>query len=146
MSLPLKSPAELASRLDLAAGDRLLLIDPPESLRELAESMRIGKEETRTVEGDRIRKVKDSFDGILLWREDRVGSQSLLEAAAKRLGPGGFVWIIVAMRKVTGVAVPGAHRLGLEDLVRAFPPGGWVHDRETRVSAWHIAHRFVRKI
>ncbi len=145
MDLPLKSPAELASRLELAAADRLLLVDVPEALLEVAMKERAGKE-TRVVEGRALRTVKDPWEGVLLWREDRVGSQAILEAVTRRVSPGGFAWIIVALRKVTGVATPGAHRLGLEDLVRSFRPGEWVRDREARVSAWHVAYRFVRAV
>ncbi|MEP6768067.1 MAG: hypothetical protein ABJC61_05320 [Acidobacteriota bacterium] len=143
MDLPLKSPAELASRLELAAADRLLLVDVPGALLEVAMKERAGKE-TRVVEGRALRTVKDPWEGVLLWREDRVGSQAILEAIARRVSPGGFAWIIVALRKVTGVATPGAHRLGIEDLVRSFRPGEWVRDREARVSAWHVAYRFLK--
>ncbi len=143
MNLPLKSPAELTSRLELAAGDRLLLVDVPDTLLSVALAARAGKE-TRVVEGRAMRTVKDLWDGVLLWREDRVGSQSVLEGISRRVAAGGFAWIVVALRKVTGVSTPGAHRLGVDDLVRSLPPGDWVRDREVRVSAWHVAYRFVK--
>jgi hypothetical protein len=148
MDLPLKSPAELTARLELALPDRLLLVDVPEALLEVAMKQREGREgkETRVVEGRALRTVKDPWEAILLWREDRVGSQAILEAVARRVSPGGSAWIIVALRKVTGVATPGAHRLGVEDLVRSFRPGEWVRDREARVSAWHVAYRFVKAV
>lgn len=144
MEVALKNPAELASRLELGAADRLLLIDPPRSLAELAAAQRTEKPETRVVEGKAIRTVKESYDGILLWREDRVGSQSLFEAIAKRAEPGGSVWAIVPLRKMIGLATPAARRLNLEDLTRAFPPPAWTRDREVRVTAWHVAYRFLR--
>ena len=145
MDLPLKSPLELAGRLDLASAERMLLVDAPDSLREAALRVREGKSETRLVEGRAIRTVKDAYDAILLWREERVGSQSLLEGVARRVEPGGFVWAIVALKKVTGVATPGAHRLDLQDLLKAFPATNWSRDREARVSAWHVGYRFVRR-
>ena len=143
MDRPLKSPSELTSRLELAEGERLLLVDVPEALLAVALEARSGKE-TRVVEGRAMRTVKEPWDGVLLWREDRVGSQAVLEGVARRVSPKGFAWVVVALRKVTGVSTPGAHRLGIEDLVRSFPPGEWVRDREVRVSAWHVAYRFVR--
>ncbi len=144
MDSPLKGPLELTSRLELAAGDRLLLVDVPDALLAVALEARAGKE-TRVVEGRKMRTVKEPWDGVLLWREDRVGSQAVLEGVGRRVTPGGFAWVVVALRKVTGVSTPGAHRLGIEDLVRSFPPGEWVRDREVRVSAWHVAYRFVRE-
>ena len=98
------------------------------------------------IEGRAIRTVKDTYDAILLWREDRVGSQSLLEGVAKRAEPGGVVWTVVPLKKIMGLATPAAHRLGLPDLERAFSPDFWTRDREARVSAWHVAHRFVRNM
>jgi hypothetical protein len=144
MDLPLKNASELASRLEIGRGERLLLIDPPDSLRNLALREREGKGETRTVEARAIRTVKESYDAIPLWREERVGSQSLLEAIGKRTEAGGVVWAVVPLKKIMGLSTPAAHRLSLEDLVRAFPAGDWTRDREARVSAWHVAHRFVR--
>jgi hypothetical protein len=144
MDVSLKNPAEVASRLELSVGQRLLLIDPPDSLLELARREREGRGETRVIEGRAIRTVKDTYDAILLWREDRVGSQSLLEAVAKRAEPGGVVWTVVPLKKTMGLATPAAHRLGLPDLERAFPADFWTRDREARVSAWHVGYRFVR--
>lgn len=144
MDVPLRNPVDLASRLELSAGERLLLVDPPDSLRDLALRERAGGGETRIVEGRAIRTVKESYDSVLLWREDRVGSQSVLEGIGKRTEPGGVVWAVVPLKKIMGLSTPAAHRLDLDDLVRAFPPSGWTRDREARVSAWHVAHRFVR--
>jgi hypothetical protein len=70
--------------------------------------------------------------------------RSLDEAIEKHTEPGGVVWAIVPLRKIMGLTTPAAHRLDLPDLSRAFPPGGWTHDREARVSAWHVGYRFVR--
>jgi len=144
MEVALKNPAELASRLELGAAKRLLLIDAPAPLQALALSERAESVETRFVEGKAIRTVKESYDGILLWREDRVGSQSLLEAIAKRTEAGGAVWGVVPLRKVVGLSTPAAHRLNGDDLARAFPPPAWTRDREVRVTAWHVAYRFLR--
>ena len=144
MDVSLKNPAELASRLDLASPRRLLLVDPPEALASLARSVRGGSEETDIGESRKIRAVKDSYDAILLWREDRVGSQAVFETLLKRLDPGGVLWAVVALKKVQGVATPAAHRLELPDLVKAFSPKGLKQDREVRVSPWHVAYRFVR--
>ena len=143
MDVSLKNPAELASRLELARPQKLLLVDPPEALETLARSVREGAE-TDVGESRKIRAVKQTYDAILLWREDRVGSQAVFETLLKRLEPGGALWTVVALRKVQGVATPAAHRLDLSDLVKAFSPGGLKQDREVRVTPWHVAYRFVR--
>ncbi|MDQ6892406.1 MAG: hypothetical protein M3167_06965 [Acidobacteriota bacterium] len=144
MDVALKNPAELSARLDLASGDRLLLVDPPEALETLARSVREGRGETDVAEGRKIRAVKQSYDTILLWREDRVGSQAVFETLVKRLERAGVLWTVVALKKVQGVATPAAHRLELSDLVKAYSPTGLKYDREVRVTPWHVAYRFVR--
>jgi hypothetical protein len=144
VDVPLRNPAELALRLELTAPERLLLIDAPESLLALARFARQGQSAPETVEGEAIRSVKERFDGVLLWREERPGSQAILTAAAKRLDPRGVLWVVVALRKVTGVKTPAIHRLDREDVVKAFAREGLLPDREVRVTAWHTAHRFAR--
>lgn len=145
MDVALRNPSEVASRLELASGRRLLVVDGPAALLALASAERGDALETRAVEGKAIRAVKDTYDAVLLWREERVGSQALLDAVAKRTEPGGAVWAVVPVRKVTGLATPAAHRLTLEDLARAFPAPGWTRDREARVTAWHVGYRFLKK-
>ena len=142
--LPLKNPAEVSARLDFASGERLLLVDPPAAIEALARGARPGGE-TDVAEGRKIRAVKQSYDAILLWREDRVGSQAVFDALLKRLEPGGVLRAVVAMKKVQGVATPAAHRLELSDLVKAFSPAGLTLDGEARVTPWHVAYRFVRR-
>jgi hypothetical protein len=144
LDLPLKNPAEIAARLDIASGERLLLVDPPEALETLARSVREGRGETDVAEGRKIRTVKQSYDAILLWREDRVGSQAVFDTLLKRLEPAGVFWTVVALKKVQGVATPAAHRLELSDLVKAYSASGLKYDREARVSPWHVGYRFVR--
>jgi hypothetical protein len=143
--LPIKNPSEIASRLGLASGDRLLLVDPPRELEEIALRARAGAGETQVVESRKMRAVKERFDSILLWREERVGSQAVLEGLLKRLEPDGVLWAVVAMKKVMGVSTPAAHRLELSDLVKAFSAKGLTFDREARVSPWHVAYRFSGK-
>jgi len=142
MELTLRNPAELVSRLELTAGRRLLLVDPPDALEEIARQAREGKGETDVVEGRKIRTVKDTFDAAVVWREERVGSQALLAGIVKRLEPDGALWVIVALKKVMGVATPAAHRLDLSDLTKAFSPAGLSLIREARVSPWHVGYRF----
>ena len=120
-------------------------MDVPASLALLAAAGRAGRTETRVIEGKAIRSVKDRYDAVLLWREGRVGSESLLEAIAKRIEPGGVAWIVIPLRKTMGLSTPAAHRLTFPDLVRAFPTDAWNPDREARVSAWHVGHRFSRR-
>jgi hypothetical protein len=144
LNVSLKNPAELSARLDLAASDRLLLVDPPDALESLARRVREGRGETDVAEGRKIRAVKQTYDAILLWREDRVGSQAVFDTLLKRLEPAGVLWTVVALKKVQGVATPAAHRLDLADLVEAYTPSGLKNDREVRVSPWHVAYRFVR--
>lgn len=141
MDIALRNPAELASRLELQAPERLLLVDLPDSLVALAALAREGRPAASTAQGDRIRSVKDNFDGIVIWREERAGSQALLEHAAKRLDAGGSLWVIVALRKITGLKTPASHRLDRDDLVKAFAPQNRVPGREVRVTPWHVAYR-----
>ncbi|HEY6051900.1 MAG TPA: hypothetical protein VIZ58_11665 [Thermoanaerobaculia bacterium] len=143
MDLPIKNPAELSARLELSASERLLLVDPPEALESLARTVREGRGETDVAEGRKIRTVKQSYDAIIVWREDRVGSQAVFEAVVKRLDRAGVLWAVVALKKVQGVSTPAAHRLELSDLVKAFSKTGLRNDREARVSPWHVAYRFA---
>jgi hypothetical protein len=118
------------------------VIDAPEPVSDL---LRRGRPEpllTRETAGDAIRAVKETFDAILVWREDRAGSRAVFDGALKRLEPAGVVWAVTAMRKVRGPTTPAVHRLELSDLVKGLGKAGLAHDREVRVSAWHVAYRF----
>jgi len=144
VSAPLRNPGDLAARLDLALPERLLLVDAPEPLRALAQSARPGRPEPDAVEAEAIRAVKEMYDAILVWREERPGSQALLTRAAKHLSSGGTLWVVVARRKVTGPRTPAVHRLSREDAAKTFEKVGLAADREVPVTAWHVAHRFVK--
>jgi hypothetical protein len=143
-AIALRNPAELASRLDLATPERLLLVDVPEPLHALAAAARGGRPTTEITRAQAIRSIKEEFDAILLWREERPGSQALLAHAVKRLARGGALWVVVALRKVTGPTTPAVHRLGLTDLVKALERAGLAQDRGVRVTPWHEAYRFVK--
>jgi hypothetical protein len=145
LSLPLKNPADLAARLELVEPERVLLIDAPPELASLVEGARLAPRATRLGSGDALRMVKESFDAILVWREDRGGSRSIFERAVKRLDGGGAIWVVTALRKVRGPTTPAVHRLELSDLIKAFAKDGLEHDREVRVSAWNVAYRFKRR-
>ena len=93
-----------------------------------------------------LRSIKDEHDFILLWQESRVGSRAVLDVAFKRLAPGGRLWVVTALRKVVGPKTPAIHRIELADLKKAFAKGGLVHDREARLSAWHVALRGAIKL
>lgn len=141
---PLKNPAELSARLELAGAGRLLLVDvAPALTRLLSENRPDG--EIVEVEGDAMRSVKATFEAILVWRENRVGSVAVLELAARKLEPGGVLWVVTAMRKVMGPRTPAAHRLELADIRKLVEPKGLRHDREVRVTAWNVGYRFVKE-
>ena len=142
VSPALKNASELAARLDLAAAGRLLLVDAPETLRRLIAGIRPPEAPARAAEGKAIRSVKETFDAILVWREDRAGSRSLLDHLVKLLEPSGSIWVVTAMRKVTGPKTPAARRLELSDLLSAFSKSALKLDGEVRVTAWHVAYRF----
>lgn len=142
MNLPLKNRADLVARLDLVEPERVLLIDAPLELASLVEAARPAPRTTLLSSGDALRMVKESFDAVLVWREDRGGSRSVFERAVKRLDGGGTIWVVTALRKVRGPTTPAVHRLELSDLVKAFAKDGLEHDREVRVSAWNVAYRF----
>jgi hypothetical protein len=142
--LQLKNPAELIVRMELGEVDRLLLVDVPEEVAHLFESARSDPRSTLETTGDAIRAVKDLFDAVLVWREHRGRSRSLFDRVLKRLEPGGALWVVTALKKVRGPSTPAVHRLERSDLVKAFEKDGLAYDREVRVSAWHVAYRFVR--
>ena len=143
--MKLKNPAELVARMELEEIDRLLLVDVPEGVAHLFESARSDPRSTLETTGDAIRAVKDLFDAVLVWREHRGRSRSVFDRVLKRLEPGGALWVVTALKKVRGPSTPAVHRLELSDLVRAFEKDGLAYDREVRVSAWHVAYRFVSR-
>ena len=143
--VPLKNAAALTGRLALGDCRRLLLVDTPRSLEELLSREAPSGSSVSSIPGRAIRSVKESFDAIVAWREDRVGSRALFEALLKRLELSGTLWVVTAMKKVTGPQTPAVRRLELSDLLKAFSGAGFRHDRQVRVSAWHMAYRFVRR-
>jgi len=143
--IPLRGTAEIASRLEVAAAGCVLLVEAPDEFTKAIEAAISPEQTLRTTEARALRSIKEPFDLIVLWQESRVGSQSVLEAAAKRLAPDGRLWVATALRKVSGSRTPAIHRLDLADLKKAFEKPGLVADREARLSAWHVAHRFTRR-
>lgn len=139
----LRNASELARRLDLVDPEELLLVDSPDAFERLLAEQRPPPRGLEAVESRAIRSVKRRFPAILVWREDRVGSRALFESLVKRLEPHGTLWVVTAMKKVTGVKTPASRRLELPDLRKAFAPERLVCDREFRISAWHVAYRFV---
>lgn len=145
MTFALKNPSDLVSRIGVNPEESLLLVDAPEALEQLLAATRTARAPLEAVTEERLRSVKERFDVVLVWRESRVGSQVLLAAALKRLNPSGAIWVVTAMRKVTGPKTPAAHRLGRRDLEEAFAKSGLRLDREARFSSWHEGYRFVRR-
>ena len=143
--VPYRGAAEIVSRLELAAATEVLLVDPPPELEKMLAAAATPEQSIRSAEGRTVRSVKESFDLILLWQESRVGSRAVFEAALKRLDPGGRLWVVTALRKVSGPRTPAIHRIELSDLKKAFEKAGLVNDREARLSAWHVAYRFVAR-
>lgn len=141
--IPLRGRAEIVERLELSTASRVLLVDAPPGLEEILRGAVSPGVEIQSAEARSIRAIKDTFDLILLWHESRVGSRALFEAAVKRLEPAGRLWVVTAMRKVQGLRTPAIHRLELADLEKAFAKPGLKRDREARLSAWHVAYRFV---
>src|SRR6266540_3036746 len=123
--IALKNPSALSARLELERAGRLLLVDASAALA--------------------LSRIKETFDAILLWREDRVGSRAVLEGTVRRLEPGGVLWIVTALRKVIGPKTPAVHRLELSDLTKGLERHGLSNDREVRITSWHVAHRFVSR-
>ncbi len=140
----LKNAPELAARFALGDAPELLLIDVPGTLERVITAARPPAASVRTVAARALRSVKQRYGAVVLWREDRVGSHSLLDATIKRVEPGGILWVVIANRKVIGPETPAARRLDAGDLARALEPASFVADGEVRVSAWHTAHRFRR--
>jgi hypothetical protein len=143
--IPFRGSAEIAGRLELPVASRVLLVETPVELESMLIAAAAPGASVRSSEAKHVRSIKETFDLILLWQESRVGSRALFEAAVKRLEPEGRLWVVTAMKKVTGPRTPAIHRLEPGDLTKAFAKDGLVRDREARLSAWHEAHRFVRK-
>ena len=139
--IPFRGSAEILGRLELSTASRALLVGAPPELEAMVAGGDLPAEAVAT---KALRTVNDRFDFILLWQEDRVGSQAVLDAARKRLLPGGRLWVATAMKKVQGPRTPSAHRLNRDDLTKAFAKDGLSCDREVRLSAWHTAYRFTR--
>ena len=136
-------PDALAGRLDLSAAASLLLVDAPVNLARLLTGNRPTDRPGRSVAAEAIRSVKERFEAILVWREDRAGSRSVLDYLVKRLKPAGVLWVVTARKKVRGPRTPAARRLELSDLEKAFSKEGLTHDREVRIPPWHVAYRFA---
>jgi hypothetical protein len=141
----LKNPSELPGRLGLLSVSRLLLVDAPSALADLLASSRPEKPEAILSEARALPAVKQSFDAILLWREDRVGSRSVLAIAAHRLDLEGILWVVTARKKVVGPRTRSIHRLERADLVRELERHGLTYDREVPISSWHVAYKFVKR-
>lgn len=141
----LKNPAELPARLELASAGSLLLVDAPPALAEVLLAARPEGSPTVLAESEKFSGVKEIFDSILLWREDRVGSRSVLDTVVRRLKPAGALWIVIAMKKVRGPKTAAAHRLELPDLVKGMEKHGLSSDKEVRMTSWHVAYRFVSR-
>jgi hypothetical protein len=141
--IALKNPSALPARLEVEKAKRLLLVDAPPALADLLLQSRPKESETRLVEARALSTAKETFDAILLWREDRIGSRSVLEGVVRRLEPGGALWIVTALRKVIGPRTPAVHRLELSDLTKGLERHGLSNDREVRITSWHVAYRFA---
>ncbi|HYB52897.1 MAG TPA: hypothetical protein VEG84_03440 [Thermoanaerobaculia bacterium] len=144
MSFSLSNPSELAARIGVPREESLLLVGAPEPLERLLAATRAPEQPLEAVTESRLRAVKEKFGAVLLWREDRVGSESALAASVKRVRPDGSLWVVTAMRKVMGPRTPAAHRLDVNDLEKALSKAGMRRDREVRFSPWHVGYRFVR--
>lgn len=140
--IPYRGAAEITGRLDLAAATAALLVDVPPELEAMLTAAVTPGASIRSSEARYVRSIKEPFDFILIWQESRVGSRSIFEAALKKLAPDGCLWIVTALRKVSGPRTPAIHRIELADLKKAFEKEGLVNDREARLSAWHVAYRF----
>ncbi len=142
--IPLRGAAEILGRIEFSAAESAMLVDAPPEFEAMLTAGAAPGPSLRSVESRHVRSVKGQFDLILLWHESRVGSRAVFESALKRLSPGGRLWVVTALRKVSGPRTPAIHRIELGDLKKAFARDGLVHDREARLSAWHVAYRFVR--
>jgi hypothetical protein len=140
--VPYRGAAEITGRLELAAASGVLLVDAPPEFEAMLTGAASPKLSIRSSEARYVRSIKEAFDFILLWQESRVGSRAVFEAALKKLAPGGCLWVVTALRKVSGPRTPAIHRIELADLKKAFEKDGLVNDREARLSAWHVAYRF----
>jgi len=119
--IPLRGAAEIAGRLELDAAATVLLVHAPPELEALLTGAARPGCSVRSSEARALRSEKEGYDLVLVWQESRVGSRAVLDAAVKRLAPGGRLWVAT----------------------KAFEKSGLVQDREARLSAWHVAYRFA---
>jgi hypothetical protein len=143
--IPFRSPAEISSRLEIPTARHILLVECPPELAAIVRGAAAEEAEVSEVEARYVRSAKDSSELILVFQESRVGSRAVLDAAVKRLAPGGRIWVVTAMRKVQGPRTAAAHRLESFDLDKAFEKTDLQRDREARISAWHVAYGFRRE-
>ena len=140
--IPLRAPAEISSRLGIPSAQRILLVECPEELAAIVRAAAAPEAEVTQVEARYVRSAKDPADLILVFQESRVGSHAVLDAAAKRLLPGGHLWVVTAMRKVQGPKTAAAHRLESGDLDKAFLKTDLRRAGEAKVGGWHVAYGF----
>ncbi len=143
--IPFRGAAEIAGRLELSAATSALLVDAPPELETMLTAAAAPGQTIGSTESRYFRSVKGAHDFILLWQESRVGSRAVFDVALKRLEEGGRLWVVTALRKVSGPRTPAIHRIELSDLKKAFEKAGLVNDREARLSAWHVAYGFSRR-
>ncbi|HEX4439903.1 MAG TPA: hypothetical protein VH854_07510 [Thermoanaerobaculia bacterium] len=143
--IPLRAPAEISSRLGVAAARQILLVECPEELAAIVRAAAAPEAEVSEVEARYMRSAKDPADLILVFQESRVGSHAVLDAAVKRLQPGGHLWVVTAMRKVQGPKTAAAHRLESADLDKAFEKTNLLRAGEAKVGGWHVAYGFRKR-
>lgn len=142
--IPLRAPAEISSRLGIPAARRILLVECPEELAAIVRAHAAPEAELSEVEARYVRSAKDAADWILVFQESRVGSRAVLDAAVKRLEPGGRLWVVTAMRKVQGPKTAAAHRLESVDLDKAFEKADLRRAGEAKLGGWHVAYGFQK--
>ena len=140
--IPLRNPSEISSRLAIPTATHILLIECPPELAAVVRAAAAPEAEVSEVEARYVRSAKDPSDWILVFQESRVGSRAVLDAAAKRLQPGGYLWVVTAMRKVQGPKTAAAHRLESADLDKAFEKTDLRRAGEAKLGGWHVAYGF----
>jgi len=142
---PLRGAAEISERLGVSRAANALLVEAPEALRNALVSTASRDQTILAVDSRGLRAVRDLFELVLLWQQSRVGSRASLDAAVKRLAPGGRFWVATALRKVVGPSTPAVHRLERADLAKALEKEGMVAEGEAKLSAWHVAYGFRKR-
>ena len=124
----------LFKKLNIQPGDRVLLINPPEGMRNLLEANAPPGVEFS------LQNTGEVFDGILLWPNTLSGLDAHLTELAYRILSKGAIWLVIPKKKFAPAR--GIHFTWLEMQQTALNTD-LVDNKEVSFSETDYATRFV---